>query len=72
MALVSTDWQVQVGKAIRYVGADHAAAGAGYVTVLELHRWLQSLADDASVANDDYLESRQSIRPTRSLTPLSR
>jgi len=56
MALVSTDWEVQVNKAIRYVGAAHEAAGAGYVTVLELHRWLQDLADNASVANDDYLD----------------
>lgn len=56
MALVSTDWEVQANKAIRYVGAAHGAAGAGYVTVLELHRWLQDLADNASVANDDYLD----------------
>ena len=35
MALVATDWEVQINKAIRYVGADHEAAGAGYVTVLD-------------------------------------
>lgn len=58
MALVSTDWEVQVNKAIRYVGANHGAAGAGYVTVLELHRWLQDLADDASVTSGtgDYMD----------------
>lgn len=56
MALDSTKWQVQVGKAIRYIGGDHGTATTNYVTVLELHRWLQDLADDASVANDDFLD----------------
>ncbi|MES2966642.1 MAG: hypothetical protein V4668_02555, partial [Patescibacteria group bacterium] len=56
MALDATKWQVQTNKAIRYIGGDHGTATANYVTVLELHRWLQSLADDASVANDDYLD----------------
>jgi hypothetical protein len=56
MALDSTKWQVQTGKAIRYIGGDHGTATANYVTVLELHRWLQDLADNASVANDDYLD----------------
>jgi len=56
MALDSTKWEVQLNKAIRYVGPDHEAAGANYVTVLELHRWLQDLADDASVSGDDYMD----------------
>lgn len=56
MALIATDWQVQTGKAIRYIGAAHGVAGAGYVTVLELHRWLQDLADDASSVNDDFMD----------------
>lgn len=56
MALNAANWQVQVNKAIRYIGPDHGVAGANYVTVLELHRWLQDLADDASVSNDDFLD----------------
>ena len=56
MALDSTKWQVQTGKAIRYIGGDHGTATTNYVTVLELHRWLQDLADEASVQNDDYLD----------------
>jgi hypothetical protein len=59
MALNATDWAVTADKKIQYIGTDHGTAGANYVTVLELHRWLQDIADDASVAdhgNDDYLD----------------
>lgn len=56
MALDSTKWQIRADKSIRYIGGDHGLATANYVTVLELHRWLQDLADDASVANDDYMD----------------
>lgn len=56
MALDSTKWQVRTDKTIRYIGGAHGNAAANYVTVLELHRWLQDLADEASVANDDYMD----------------
>lgn len=56
MALDSTKWKVNTDKSIEYIGGDHATATANYVTVLELHRWLQDLADNASVANDDYMD----------------
>ena len=59
MALNATDWAVTSDKKIQYIGTDHGTAGANYVTVLELHRWLQDIADDASVADhgsDDYLD----------------
>jgi len=56
MALDSTKWQVRSDKSIRYIGGAHGTAAANYVTVLELHRWLQDLADDASMANDDFLD----------------
>lgn len=56
MALDATKWQVQTNKAIRYIGGDHTTATANYITVLELHRWLQDLADGASVTNDDFLD----------------
>lgn len=55
MALVSTDWQVTVGKSIEYIGAVHGVTGAGYVTVLELHRWLQDLADAETISGDDFV-----------------
>lgn len=53
---IGTDFEVQNDKDIRYIGAAHAASGAGYYTVLELHRWLQDLADDASSTGDDYMD----------------
>ena len=56
MALDSTKWQYRTDKSIRYIGPAHGAAGANYVSVYELHRWLQDLADDASSSNDDYLD----------------
>ena len=56
MALDTTKWQIRTDKTIRYIGGDHGTATANYVTVLELHRFLQDLADNASVANDDYMD----------------
>jgi hypothetical protein len=56
MALDATKWQVKSDKGIRYIGGAHGTATANYVTVLELHRWLQDLADDASMANDDFMD----------------
>ncbi len=59
MALDAAKWQVNTDKTIQYTGGDHGTAGANYVTVLELHRWLQDLADDASVldhGNDDFMD----------------
>jgi hypothetical protein len=53
---IGTDFEIQNDKDIRYIGAAHGAAGAGYYTVLELHRWLQDLADDASSSGDDYMD----------------
>lgn len=56
MALDATKWEVRNDKSIRYVGGVHGNAAANYVTVLELHRWLQDLADGASVIGDDYMD----------------
>ena len=56
MALDATKWQVQANKAIRYIGPAHGVAGANYVTVLEMYRWLQDLADDAAMSGDDYMD----------------
>lgn len=56
MALDPTKWQYRTDKSIRYIGGAHGTATANYVSVYELHRWLQDLADDASSSNDDYLD----------------
>jgi hypothetical protein len=53
---IGDDFEIQQDKDIRYVGAAHGAAGAGYYTVLEFHRWLNDLADDAAASPDDYLD----------------
>ena len=56
MAIVAADWTVTRSTGdIRYIGADHNGA-ATYATVIEFHRWLQDLADDASSSGDDELD----------------
>jgi len=49
---ITTDFEIQSDKDIRYVGATHGASGAGYYTVLAFHEWLRDLADDAQAAAD--------------------
>jgi len=39
-----------------YTGAAHGAAGAGYYTVIEFHRYAQDLADDATAGGDDLID----------------
>ena len=57
MALTAADWSVSRSTGnIRYEGDDHGGASPSYASVLELHRWLQDLADDASSAGDDELD----------------
>lgn len=56
MALDPTKWEIQNDKDIRYIGPIHTAAGANWVTVYELHRWAQGLADDASSSSDDFMD----------------
>lgn len=60
---IDTDFEIQNDKDIRYIGAAHGAAGAGYYTVLELHTWLRDLADDATSSSDDFMDI---ARPTPS------
>lgn len=48
MAIVATDWTVTRSNGnIRYIGDDHNGAAPSYASVIEFHRWLQELADDA-------------------------
>lgn len=54
--IVAADWTVSRStKNIRYVGDDHSGGAPSYATVIELHRWLQGLADDAVSQGDDEL-----------------
>ena len=55
MALDATKWQVTVGKVIEYTGPAHGLTGANYVSVLELHRWLQDMADAETISGDDFV-----------------
>ena len=57
MPIVIGDWSVdQATKNIRYIGDDHGGASPSYATVIELHRWLADIADDATYANDDEID----------------
>ena len=57
MAIDATNWSVDrpTGN-IRYIGDDHGGASPTYATVIEFHRWLQDLADDAVSVGDDELD----------------
>lgn len=52
---IETDFAIAAAN-ITYTGAAHGASGAGYYTVLEFHRWLQDLADDAVAGGDDLMD----------------
>lgn len=60
MTIVAADWSVDRATGnIRYIGDDHVRFGGttpSYATVIEFHRWLQDLADDASFAGNDELD----------------
>jgi len=52
----AANWEIQADKDIRYIGPDHGVSGATYDTVIDFHRWLQDLADDAVASGDDLLD----------------
>jgi hypothetical protein len=59
MTLVATDWSIDRDNGnIRYIGGDHDGTGGtpSYATVIEFHRWLQGLADDAVATGNDELD----------------
>ena len=57
MAIVAADWTIDRATGnIRYVGDDHNGTAPSYATVIEFHRWLQDLADDAEFTGDDELD----------------
>ena len=57
--LVPSGWTIDRStKVIAYIGHDHAGTFPSYATVIQFHRWLQSLADDpyAIPASSDELD----------------
>ena len=57
MAINATHWSVDRATGdIRYIGNDHGGGSPTYATVIEFHRWLQDLADDAVSSGDDELD----------------
>lgn len=56
MAMVDGDWTVTRDTGvIAYIGGDHGSSPS-YATVIQFHRWLQALADDAVASGDDQLD----------------
>jgi len=67
MPIVATDWSVdQATKNVRYIGDDHGGSSPSYATVIEAHRWLGSLADDASFVGDDQVDITKDAPSDRS------
>jgi len=53
---IKDDIAVDSAGAFYYTGAVHGAAGAGYYTVIEFHRYASDLADDAVASGDDLVD----------------
>lgn len=69
MALVPADWTVTRSSGnIRYIGGDHDGTGGtpSYATVIDFHRWLQGLADNAIATGDDQLDITNTLPSQRS------
>lgn len=57
MALNAAHWSIdQATGNIRYIGDDHGGSSPSYATVIEFHRWLADIADDATFSNNDELD----------------
>lgn len=68
MAIIATDWTIDRStKTIAYTGDDHAGGSPSYATVIQFHRWLQDLADDAVAVGDDELDITN-VDPSRRST----
>ena len=67
MAINASHWTVTRSNGnIRYIGDDHDGSPS-YATVIEFHRWLQGLADDAVAVGDDELDITN-VDPSRRST----
>lgn len=53
---IADDIAVDVAGDFYYTGAVHGAAGAGYYTVIEFHRYAQDLADQSTASGDDLID----------------
>lgn len=57
MPIVNADWSIDRATGdIRYIGNDHGGGSPSYATVIEFHRFLQDLADDAVSVGDDEVD----------------
>lgn len=57
MPIVPSDWSVdQTTGNVRYIGDDHSGGAPSYATVIEFHRWIEDLADDATFVGDDEMD----------------
>ena len=76
MAIVATDWTVTRSTGvIDYTGDDHGGASPSYATVIEFHRWLMDLADDAEFVGSsgdelDIVDNTPSDRSTDNIVTL--
>lgn len=61
---IEDDFAVDASGNITYTGAAHGAAGAGYYTTIQFHRWLQDIADDATPATANDLIDITSATPS--------
>ena len=73
--LEPTDWSITRSNGnIRYIGDGHLGTNPSYATVIEFHRWLSDLADDASsgVSDDqhDITDDTSSDRSTDNIITL--
>jgi hypothetical protein len=67
MAIDATHWTITRSNGdIRYIGPDHGVGGETYATVIEFHRWVQDLADDATSSGDDELDISDELPSARS------
>ncbi len=68
MPLNAAHWTIAQTGDIRYTGPVHTAAGSSYASVIEFHRWLQDLADDAvaTASTSDFLDITDSTPSERS------
>ena len=68
MAFSATNWAIdRSSKNISYIGDDHGGTSPSYDTVIDFHRWLQDLADDAVASGDDELDITN-VDPSRRST----
>lgn len=68
MPIDATHWTVERDNGnIRYIGSDHGGSPLpSYATVIELHRWLQGLADDQTAgASDDEVDITELLPSSR-------